>query len=364
MKLALARTPFAEAIFARLARLRERNPHPKVAWSQDWETFLDESGLQTAEDEVESRRIAALLTQDGLMELRLRRDGERIQRFTLPLASERSWFTAFRRIHPADVPDKRAELASTSWVPQLQFLTHSRVNLELEDLLKLNAFLSTHSATGVIVPIKERSLQIFGDEKRLDSLLSSILFRSSHLDEKRDLACEVIGVPLAWKRGPSGTSNHPLIVLENAATWHSYCRWNEQRNLFSGVVYGDGNRFIDGIRYLPDIFKEIGGPRRVLYFGDLDPQGLRIPQTASKTLQDKGLPPVEPHLWSYRQLLKLGNGRSQPYDGEPASPTLCDWLGDCAEPARQIFVANQRLAQEHVGWEFLKNSSGPDSSCS
>jgi hypothetical protein len=61
-------------------------------------------------------------------------------------------------------------------------------------------------------------------------------------------------------------------------------------------------------------------------------------------------------------LLTLGAGHGQPCDGKPLSSEHCDWLGECAEPARQLFAAGQRLAQEHVGWEFLKYSIGPDSS--
>lgn len=358
MSPALKGTPFAEAMFAQISRLRERNPLPKSPWGHDWESFLDESGLQTAEDEAEARRVAFLLSRDGMLDLRLRRDRDRIQRFAVPLASERNWFIAFGRIHPADQPDERADLASVQWNHKLQFLPGSRVNVVLEDLLKLNAFLSVQPVSGSIVPIKERSLQIFGDEKRLDNLLSSALFRPDRLDEKRDLRCEVIGVPLAWKRGPSSASAQPLIVIENAATWHSYCRWNSERMLFSGVVYGDGNRFAEGIRYLPDIFSELNGPRRVLYFGDLDPQGVRIPQEASNRSQAAGLPVVEPHHWSYHQLLTLGNGLGQPYEDEPGSSTLCDWLGDSAQPVRQLFASGKRLAQEHVGWEFLRDQTG------
>lgn len=358
MKPTLIRTAFAEAVFVHISRLRERNPQPKLPWSHDWESFLDESGLQTAEDAAEARRVALLLSQDGLLDLRLRRDRERIQRFAVPLASERDWFSSFGQIHPADLPDERADLAGVKWTPKLQFLPGSRVNVVLDDLLKLNAFLSVQSASGTIVPIKERSLQIFGDEKRLDDLLSSTLFRTDRLDEKRDLSCEIIGVPLAWKRGPSSASAQPLIVIENAATWYSYCRWNSERMLFSGVVYGDGNRFAEGIRYLPDIFSELNGPRRVLYFGDLDPQGLRIPQEASNRSQAAGLPVVEPHHWSYHQLLTLGNGLGQPCEDEPGSSTLCDWLGDCAQPVRQLFASGKRLAQEHVGWEFLRDQTG------
>ena len=143
-------------------------------------------------------------------------------------------------------------------------------------------------------------------------------------------------------------------MIENAATWHSYCRWNVERCLFSAVVYGDGNRFADGIRYLADIFDELGGPRQVLYFGDLDPQGLLIPQEASSRAQSLGLPAVEPHLWSYQQLLALESRHNQPWEGEPPSPTLCDWLQNLAEPARLLFAARCRLAQEHIGWEVLQ----------
>jgi hypothetical protein len=119
-------------------------------------------------------------------------------------------------------------------------------------------------------------------------------------------------------------------------------------------VYGCGNRFVDGIASLTDIFAALGGPRRVFYFGDLDPQGLLIPQEASGRAQAAGLPAIEPHLWSYHQLLTLGAGRGQPWEGEPPSSSLCDWLQSLAEPARQLFAADRRLAQEHVGWEFLR----------
>lgn len=108
------------------------------------------------------------------------------------------------------------------------------------------------------------------------------------------------------------------------------------------------------IGYLKDLFSEMGGTRSVLYFGDLDPQGLLIPQEASARAQAAGLPVVSAELWSYDQLLTQGQGHGQPWEGEPPSSTLCDWLGEFAEPARQLFAAGQRLAQERIGWEFLQ----------
>ena len=204
------------------------------------------------------------------------------------------------------------------------------------------------------MPIKERSLQIFGDEKRLDTLLNTTLFRPERLDLGKDLLCEVVGEPLPWKRGQAGATRQPIIVIENAATWHSYCRWNAGQKLFSAVIYGCGNRFVDGVRYLGDIFAELGGPRRIFYFGDLDPQGLLIPQEASNRAQAAGWPAIEAHLWSYRQLLDLGVGRGQPWEGESPPSTLCDWLGELAVPVCTLFGSHRRLPQEHVAWEFLR----------
>jgi hypothetical protein len=252
----------------------------------------------------------------------------------------------------ADKPDLRA----IPWAPELRFLATTRVFVPLADLLKLQAFFARGGRERSSVPIKERSLEIFGDEKRLDQLVrGSAMFGDGRLTPET-LRCFVVPEPLPWTAGPN--LDGPVIVIENAATWHSYCRWNTDRKLFSAVVYGCGNRFLDGIRSLSDIFATLGGSRRVQYFGDLDPQGLLIPQAASARAKAAGLPAIEPHLWSYRQLLALGSGRTQPWEGEPPSSTLCDWLATCAAPTRQLFATGHRLAQERVGWEFLQGIPG------
>jgi len=261
------------------------------------------------------------------------------------------WVQLPRESVSAEKPDLRA----IPWCPELRFLATTRVFVPLSDLLKLQEFFARGGRERPPVPIKERSLDIFGDEKRLDHLArGTVLFGEGRLTLDM-LRCFIVPEPLPWTVGPDPSG--PLLVIENAATWHSYCRWNAEQKLFSGVVYGCGNRFVDGVRYLDDVFAELGGQRRVFYFGDLDPQGLLIPQEASTRAQAASLPAVDPHLWSYRQLLWLRDGRGQPWEGEPPSPTLCDWLGDLAEPARQLFASGKRLAQEHVGWEFLRTQA-------
>ena len=329
-------------------------------YSRDWEELLQAGNLISAESRAESFREAKELEAAGLVELKtVRYRPYQIERIVIPFAAESRLRELFVGELPAP-PDPRFDFASVKWASPLAFLTNESVSVAPDDLLQMNQFLLQEPRNQAVVPIKERSLEIFGDEKRLDALVSTSLFRAGRLDWVRDLKCEIIGEPLAWKRGPVEAAGKPLLVIENAATWHSYCRWNEECKLFSAVVYGCGNRFVDGFHFLPDIFRELGGLRRILYFGDLDQRGLEIPQEAAGKAQILGSLSVEPHLWSYRQLLKLGAGHGQPYDGDRASPQLCDWLGECAEPVRQLFSAGQRLAQEHVGWEFLSNRHGRD----
>jgi hypothetical protein len=343
--------PVACELFAQWQRARGRRAEASTRpFSRGWEDLLADADLVSATDRNDSERDAQTLAAQGLIEIKsMRYKSHLIERIVIPVAAEHRWREAFGFVPPSDEEARR--IREYSWEPALAFLRESRSNITFAELCQLNDFLKRNLHSRPLVPIKERSLEIFCDEKRLDTLVrSSALFGADRLTPEM-LRCFIVSEPLPWSAGANAAG--PLLVIENAATWHSYRKWNAERKFFSAVVYGCGNRFMDSATYIAEIFQSLGGSRRVLYFGDLDPHGVRIPQMASKILQDAGLPAVEPHLWSYRQLLKLGAGHGQPYEGDPSSPTLCDWLGDCAEPARQLFAADQRLAQEFVGWDFL-----------
>ena len=354
-----AQVPVARELFAQWQRARGGRTEPALRpFSRVWEDLLEDAGLVSATDRNDAERDARRLETGGWIELQsVRYKAHLIERIGIPLAAEPRWREAFGFVPPSD--EEVRLIRKFPWAPPLAFLREFHTNVSFAELRQLNDFLQREADACGLLPIKERSLQIFGDEKRLDALLNTALFRPERLDLGRDLRCEVVGEPLPWKRGPAEAAPHPILVLENAATWHSYCRWNDEQKLFSAVVYGCGNRFVEGVRYLGDLFEELGGRRRIFYFGDLDPQGLWIPQAASRRAQAFGGLVIEAHEWSYRHLLALGAGRGQTWEGEPAAATLCDWLGDCAEPARRLFSAGQRLAQEHVGWEFLHGKRLP-----
>ncbi len=348
-----ARAPIARELFAQWQRARggrmERAARP---FSRDWEDLLEDAGITSASERAEAETDARSLVDSGWLELKpVRYKPHLIARVVLPLAAEPRWGEAFGFVPPTD--EEARQVREFPWMPELAFLREARVNLRFAELRQLNDFLQTGSSGRAVVPIKERSLQICGDEKRLDVLADSVLFRDGRLTLAQ-LRCEVVAEPLAWKRGPAKAAAQPVIVLENAATWHSYDRWNQATAQFSAVIYGGGNRFVEGVGFFAEIFRELGGPRRVFYFGDLDVAGLQIPHRANLRAREFGLPPVEPHLWSFRQLFTLGAGLEQAAESEPASAAFCDWLGELAGAARQLFASNQRLAQEHVGWEFLR----------
>ncbi len=323
-------------------------------FSRDWEELLEAGGLRSAEQRQEAERDARLLEAAGLVELRLvKYRPNLIKTIRLPLAAEPRLASLFGDVTEADPAE--AALAGVDWQPELAFLANARVAVAAGDLLRLNEFLTAGGRERPLVPIKERSLQVFGDEKRLDALLATVLFRTDRLSLSA-LRCELVGEPLGWRRGPK--PGGPLLILENAATWHSYCRWNEACGRFSAVVYGKGFVIAESVRFLAEIFRELGGHCPVEYFGDLDPPGVLIPYRASVLARELGLPPIEPHLWSYRRLLELGRGQEADYEGEAVNPAVLAWLGELAEPVAALFAAGKRLAQEHVGWEFLQSRLG------
>src|SRR5258708_7347467 len=68
------------------------------------------------------------------------------------------------------------------WPEELDFVAHLRHTRCIPDALKIQAWLATPDARQrPIVPIKERSLEIFGYEKRLEELLGGDLFKNGRL---------------------------------------------------------------------------------------------------------------------------------------------------------------------------------------
>lgn len=318
------------------------------AFSRDWEDLLRDAGLLSAVDRREAVRDVRLLQKVGMLRPKTpAHRPEEILRLTLPLDAE----PRLRALFADEIPQKIApfDFGSVEWVPELAFLKGGGVHIVAEDLIKLNDFF--HQGRNQIeTNIKERSLQIFGDEKRLDALCDTTLFREERISLEM-LRCYRVAEPLGWERGPNREG--PVLVIENACTWDTYCRWNRVVSEFSGIVYGGGNRFMDCVTRLHDVFAEIGGMRRILYFGDLDPQGLRIPRRASTTAARCRLPPVEPDLWSYAKLLEVGR-RGPLGDVNDVADEDLAWIAPLGSDVKAVLDSGTRIAQEGVTFEYLR----------
>jgi hypothetical protein len=345
------RLPIARELFEqwRINRAR-RTDAASRPFSRHWERLLEDAGLDDATGRDEAERDVRVLAGEGWIELRpVRYRPHLIDRIVIPFEAEERWRMAFG-YQPADDAELQ-RIADHPWTPALSFIRTARIGIPLEDLLRLDAFLAADPASRPMVPIKERSLAIFGDEKRLDGLVGSALFQEGRLTLEQ-LRCRIVPEPLGWRRGmdPAG----PVLVLENLATWDTHVAVDRMTPRYSAVVYGGGNRFVEGVAFLAEIFREIGAKRRVLYFGDLDTSGLRIPMRASRTATRLGLPPVEPDLESYARLLRTAERFPPTASGEdPVSREDVEWLGPLADEAMRVLGAGGRLAQERVGMEQL-----------
>lgn len=129
-----------------------------------------------------------------------------------------------------------------------------------------------------IITINERSLELFDNEKSLDSengrkLLSLI---GLTLD---DLYCEKTYEPFFYYEMRVDKVENVLIV-ENKDTFHSFKKLMSQGiNSWGGIsfqflIYGEGNKITKSIDYVD----EVGIPEEVniYYFGDIDKEGVSI----------------------------------------------------------------------------------------
>jgi hypothetical protein len=221
---------------------------------------------------------------------------------------------------------------------------------------RVNQFLQTGGADRPVVPVRERSLELFGDEKRLDALLGSALFRSDKRLTLELLRCQQTVAPLAYERVGPGPG---ALVAENTATFHSLVRVirdHHGQGPVGLVVFGEGRHFDASAPYLGQLEPP---PSPVWYFGDLDAKGLATPQLANRRLADAGLVPVRPAAALYRLLLATGAPAKVKHPPTTAALAgLVAWLPAELRDAAAKLLAGHRLAQEAVGYERLRDVHG------
>jgi hypothetical protein len=254
-----------------------------------------------------------------------------------------AWVVVVRDDHaPPTVPGRdyfwRHELA---WAGELRFRPE-----ELERLKRVNAWLRDRDPDEPIVPVRERSLELFEDEKLLEKLLTGRLFEEGRLSLEL-LRARTVHPPFVFHR----VSRAPrLLVIENHHTYDSFSRLLGPESGVGILAYGAGSAFVGSVTSAGDLPQRI---EEIHYFGDLDARGLRIPQDAGRA-PGAGLQ-SRPAGRLYGRLLQIGVAAvTQPISAVTAS-RLAAWLpAELRAEVEALLVNGRRMAQEAVGYKALQ----------
>ncbi|MFX1453546.1 MAG: Wadjet anti-phage system protein JetD domain-containing protein [Promethearchaeota archaeon] len=168
------------------------------------------------------------------------------------------------------------------WVSKLDNVKKSTY----KSLRQINTFFINHELNkNELIPIKERSIQIFQDEKKLDIIIRQDWFKN-HLTLE-DLGCYQTCEPFASKSFPNARDKK-AIIIENRDTFHSFCRVNENLDPppYRYIIYGCGKFIEKTILWVNDFDSSL---TEIEYFGDLDPMGLIIPQNLNNILKENAI---------------------------------------------------------------------------
>lgn len=253
------------------------------------------------------------------------------------------------RRSPASEPDHRV----IAWPPELAFVAKlSRAPL-LDELLAIRRFLADGGRERIWVPARERSLEVFGEEKRLAALRKTTLFGPGRLDLEL-LRCYAVAPPLVWEPGPGPAIGRSVLVLENLDTYHSFCRWNEDAARYGAVAYGHGTEFVATVRDLPRVCDAVQSSAAE-YFGDIDYRGLQIPMQARLVLAgETSAISLGPAARWYDALLEHADRTTDSNRFVSPTDAVLLWLPEeLRDRAAPILARGRRLPQEHIGLAHL-----------
>jgi hypothetical protein len=235
-----------------------------------------------------------------------------------------------------------------AWSPRMAFAASLRHSASRSAAIRIDEWMKRESALD-LVPVRERSLEIFGDEKKLDELIRGEVLFGGRLS-LNDLRAYQPAPPLAHTAN-AGASGSPLLILENLHSYESFRQWNLGEGAFSAVVYGAGNAFPATVRGLTDIARSCAASV-ALYLGDLDPKGLAIIAAARHRTEVV----IQPHWNLYRWLIASGTRTpmSDAHRADGAEGELQSWPIGLAASLRELWAEGQRIPQESLGTRQLR----------
>lgn len=207
---------------------------------------------------------------------------------------------------------------------------------------------------------EERCLELFKDEKFLDNKDAQILKRLNVSYD--DLKMKKYGhMFVYWNRGTPNIEN--IIILENHSTFFSYKRAAmEGRSIFGfkpdALIYGEGKKIIKSFLFLEEI-ADIE-KAKVLYFGDIDPEGFMIYRLLKEKYKNVD---ISLQLGAYKALLQFAD-RKHFFEGQTENEGNVNYVLDelysnnyeaQGYKIKDLFVNKYRIPQEYINYEYLSN---------
>ncbi|MGW0249874.1 Wadjet anti-phage system protein JetD domain-containing protein [Nocardia goodfellowii] len=209
-------------------------------------------------------------------------------------------------------------------------------------LIAINSWIPRR--TGAIEPMRERSLDIFDDEKALDTIVTSRMFGPDRLTWQL-LASFPCWPPVEQ----SVVGDGDWIIVENYTTYYSLALCAAEKEFDGRIIWGSGNQVATRLSALADTPR----PRRCWYFGDIDAGGFRVARAAVNRAEQLGLPALEPAIGLYQLALANGRRRGDESRRKPGASSL-GWIrswvpGPLGAKLAGVVDARQRIVQESVG---------------
>jgi hypothetical protein len=255
--------------------------------------------------------------------------------------------TSITLLLPATDHDAALQWRQFPWHPSLQWVLQLRMLAadQFAFLMRVNEGL-VEGWFSQPECFKYRSLQLTGDEKRLERLTKGALFASGCLTLEM-LGCEPDALPLATEY----LSSQPtMLVFENASPFMlargiAACTLPQE---IGRLAYGAGKQVLKAVPYFSMIEPAI---KDVLYVGDLDAEGLKIAaelQRLSKTVAVQ--PAHEFHRTMLESATKLGFPDGWPVkDDQPlrgSDPAISNLDPVVAQKVSTIIAAGRRIPEE------------------
>lgn len=176
-------------------------------------------------------------------------------------------------------------------------LSQKQWELDLPYIEKISAYIKAHNLPTSEAAAPERSYNLVGDEKWIDEKGGRKLLNRLGLWDAMLITSIPEPLMLAVNPHAFGRDTVKHLIVENKTTYYELADFLPQTGFLS-LIYGAGWRIVSNIQLLESQLNLRDKQHRILYFGDLDYEGITIWYTLNMRR------PVLPALDFYRSLMK------------------------------------------------------------